>query len=154
MGKAARVDRGWTSDADDLKRRTKQFALRCMRLADSLSNAPSGRTIANQLARSGTSVAANYRSACRPRSKPEFVSKLGIVEEEVDESALWMELIIEGGLKPESTVESLLDEAVQLTRIVAKSIVTARSSIRQSSVTASGSRSAPIRTPKSAIRNR
>ena len=135
-------------DADDLKRRTKQFALRCMRLADSLPAKPSGRTIAGQLARSGTSVAANYRAACRARSKPEFVSKLGIVEEEVDESALWMELVIEGGLKPAKVVETLLDEANQITRIVARSIVTARSSISRTS----GTRSS-IRSPKSEIRN-
>src|SRR5438094_9115553 len=85
-------------NAQDLKERTKQFALRVMRLVDVLPNTPKGRAIASQLVRSGTSVAANYRAACRGRSKAEFIAKVGIVEEEADESAYWMELIIDGGL--------------------------------------------------------
>jgi four helix bundle protein len=113
-------------DDADLKARTKKFALRCMKLADSLPSSHSGRTIAGQLVRSGTSVGANYRAACRARSKPEFVSKLGIVEEEADESAFWIELIIESGMKVSRVVQPLLDEAVQLTRIVSASIRTAR----------------------------
>ncbi len=132
----------------DLKKRTKQFALRCMQLCDTLPSRDSGRVISNQLLRSSTSVAANYRAACRARSKAEFLSKLGIVEEEVDESALWLELVMEGGLLKPSRVEALYDEADQLTRIVVASIVTSRSSrsIPQSA-------RPPIRNPKSAIRN-
>lgn len=118
-------------DAVDLKRRTKAFALRCMRLADSLPpGKPSGRTVAGQLVRCGTSVAANYRSACRARLKAEFISKLGIVEEEVDESAFWLELVVEGGLLPANRVADLLDEATQFMRIIAKSRLTAKSSVR------------------------
>src|SRR6266571_1871525 len=83
---------------DELKKRTKQFALRILKLISALPNTTAGRTIGNQLARSGTSVPANYRAACRGRSKAEFISKLGVVEEEADESAFWLELIIEGGL--------------------------------------------------------
>ena len=80
---------------DDLKKRTKQFALRILKLVAALPRTIAGRTIGGQLARSGTSVAANYRAACRARSKAEFISRLGVVEEEADESALWLELIIE-----------------------------------------------------------
>jgi four helix bundle protein len=86
-------------DAVELKARTKRFALRCMKLADSLPTSNSGRAIAMQMVRSGTSVAANYRSACRGRSPAEFVSKMGVVEEEADETALWLELIMESGMK-------------------------------------------------------
>lgn len=117
-------------DEAELKRRTKQFALRCMALADSLPGTPSGRTIANQLVRSGTSVGANYRAACRGRSKPEFVAKLGTVEEEADESAFWMELITESGMKPAALVEPLLGEADELVRIMVSSIRSVRSSIQ------------------------
>jgi four helix bundle protein len=113
-------------NADDLKKRTKQFALRILKLVEALPNTVAGRTIGGQLARSGTSVGSNYRAACRGRSRAEFIAKLGIVEEEADESAYWMELIIEGDLLKESLVQSLLDEANELTRIAAKSRVTAR----------------------------
>jgi four helix bundle protein len=112
----------------DLKRRTKQFALRAMKLAASLDRSITGRTLANQLVRSGTSVGANYRSACRARSKVEFISRLGVVEEEADESAYWMELIIEAGLMPENRVKMLLNEADQLVAIV----VASRRSVRRS----------------------
>lgn len=82
--------------ADDLKKRTKQFALRILKLVAALPNTVQGRTVGGQLARAGTAVAANYRAACRSRSKAEFIAKLGTVEEEADESAFWLELTIEG----------------------------------------------------------
>jgi four helix bundle protein len=88
----------------DLRARTKHFALRIMRLVDALPNSKSGRAIANQLIRSGTSVGANYRAACRARSQKEFISKIGVVEEEADESSFWLELIIEGELLSEKRV--------------------------------------------------
>jgi len=135
-------------DAEELKLRTKQFALRCLKLADSLPNSPSGRTIANQLARSGSSVAANYRAACRARSKAEFCAKMGIVEEEVDETALWLEMTVDAKLKPERLVAGLIDEAQQLTRIAVKSIVSARATVRRLS-----SAVAVSSNPQSAIRN-
>jgi four helix bundle protein len=112
-------------DAEDLKKRTKQFALRILKLVAALPNSLQGRTVGGQLVRAGTSVGANYRAACRGRSRAEFVAKLGIVEEEVDESAFWLELIIEGALLKASLVQPLLDEANELTRIVAVSRVTA-----------------------------
>jgi four helix bundle protein len=84
------------------------------------------RAIGNQLIRSGTSVAANYRAACRGRSKAEFIAKLGTVEEEADESCLWMELIIESELMEEKLVTSLLKEAQEITAIMAASKMSAR----------------------------
>lgn len=110
----------------DLLQRTKKFALRIIKLVNALPNNTAGRAIGNQLIRSGTSVAANYRAACRGRSKAEFIAKLGTVEEEADESALWMELIIEGKLMDENLVKSLWQESVELTRIMASSKISAR----------------------------
>src|SRR3954452_24524895 len=79
----------------DLKARTKQFAVRVMKLVDSLPRTIQGRVVANQIIRSATSVAANYRAACRARSRAEFIAKIGVVEEEADETAFWLELIVE-----------------------------------------------------------
>jgi four helix bundle protein len=110
---------------EDLKKRTKQFALRIMKLVAALPKSIEGRVVGNQLIRSGTSVGANYRSACKGRSKAEFIAKLGIVEEEADESAYWMELIIEGDLLKEELVQPLLDEANEIAAIMAASRITA-----------------------------
>ena len=88
-------------NAQDLKDRTKKFALRVMHLVDALPDTPKGRAVSSQLVRSGMSVAANYRAACRGRSHAEFISKIGIAEEEVDETVLWLELIVEDKLLPE-----------------------------------------------------
>ncbi len=111
----------------ELKKRTKQFALRIIKLVNALPKNIEGQSIGKQLIRSGTSVGANYRSACRGRSKAEFVAKLGIVEEEADESAFWMELIIEGGLLEKELVEPLLKEADELVAIMVASRKSARS---------------------------
>jgi four helix bundle protein len=83
----------------DLKARAKQFALRVMKLVDALPRTIQGRVIANQIVRSATSVAANYRAACRARSRAEFIAKLGVVEEEADETCFWLELIIDSSIK-------------------------------------------------------
>ena len=96
-----------------------------MRLVDALPKTPKGRAIASQLVRSGTSIAANYRAACRGRSKAEFISKLGVAEEEADETALWLELIIADRLLPEKKVGSLLCETNELTAILAASYISA-----------------------------
>lgn len=114
----------------ELKKRTKQFGLRVMRLVGALPENSVGRAIASQLIRSGTSVGANYRSACRGRSKAEFIAKLGIVVEEADESAYWLELIIEGELLATNLVEPLLQEANELTAIMVASRKSAQSSIK------------------------
>ena len=105
--------------------RTKQFALRTMKLVGALAKTIQGRAIESQLMRSGTSVAANYRAACRARSKAEFIAKLGTVEEEADESAFWLELIIEGALLTAAQVEPLLIEVGELVAITAASKKTA-----------------------------
>ena len=105
----------------ELKKRTKQFTLRVIKLVSALPGSMEGRAIGNQLIRSGTSVGANYRAACRGRSKAEFIAKLGTVEEEADESAYWMELIIESGLLKARLVEPLLLEANELVAIMVSS---------------------------------
>ena len=117
-------------NAQELKERIKQFALRVMRLVDALPSTPKGRAIASQLVRSGTSVAANYRAACRGRSKAEFIAKVGIAEEEADETALWLDLIIEDKLLPEQKIASLLKEANEVTAIMAASCISASRSKR------------------------
>ena len=109
----------------ELKQRTKRFALRVIRLVGALPNSIAGRAIGRQLVRSGTSVGANYRAACRGRSKAEFIAKLGTVEEEADESAYWMELIVEGGFLSDKLVRPLRQEADELTAVMAASRKTA-----------------------------
>ncbi len=113
-------------DQIELKKRTKQFALRILTLTAALPKTVEARVIQNQLARAGTSVAANYRASCRARSRAEFIAKMGTVIEESDESCFWLELIIEGEMLPESKVNSLLHEANELTAIMTASRKTAQ----------------------------
>jgi four helix bundle protein len=111
----------------DLKDRTKQFALRVMQVSNALpQNKPSGRAISDQIVRSGTSVAANYRSSQRARSTAEYVSKLNVCLEEVDETSFWLELITESGLLPAPKVKALQQESEELTAIFASAIKTTR----------------------------
>ena len=112
--------------ASDLKQRTKEFALNTVRLVERLPRGRAADVIGRQLLRSGTSVAANYRSARRARSRREFIAKMGIVEEEADESSLWLDLLVEAGLVPSAQVAALRDEADQLVAITVASIRTAR----------------------------
>ena len=112
----------------DLIQRTKRFALRVIKLVGELPRTIEGRAVASQLMRSGTSVAANYRAACRARSKPEFIAKLGTVEEEADESAFWLELIIDASLMSDSKIRPLLNEASEIVAIMASSKKTAAKS--------------------------
>ena len=112
----------------ELLQRTKQFALRIFKLVGALPQTIQGRAVAAQLIRSGTSVAANYRAACRARSKAEFVAKLGIVEEEADETAFWLELIIETSLLSPTKVKPLLTEASEIVAIMTSSKKTAAKS--------------------------
>jgi len=107
-----------------MKARTKRFALRVIKLVDSLPDARSSGVIGKQLLRSGTSVGANYRSACRAKSTADFVFKLSIVEEEADESVYWMELLVESSLVKAASLAALIDEANQLVAIVVSSIKT------------------------------
>ena len=101
----------------ELQQRTKSFALRVLKLIEHLPNSIGGRILANQLTRSGTSVRANYRAACRARSRAEFASKLGTVAEEADESLYWLELIRDGNFVPAKKLASLISEADELTAI-------------------------------------
>ncbi len=110
----------------NLKDRTKAFALDVVALVEELPRGRSADSIGNQLLRSGTSVGANYRAACHARSRREFVAKLGIVEEEADESQFWMDLIIARGWADADRVTKLRDEARQLVAIIVTSIRTAR----------------------------
>jgi len=114
---------------NDLSKRTKSFALRIMKLIGALPNTVAGRAIGGQLIRSGMSVSANYRAACRARSRAEFIAKLGIVEEEADETCHWLELIIESAMLDEAKVKDLLKEANEITAIMVASKKTARGAL-------------------------
>ena len=109
-----------------MKKRTKQFALGIIRCTEALPRSQTATVIGRQLLRSGTSVGANYRSACRAKSNADFIAKMGIVEEEADESAYWMELLVEANLVEATYLADLLNEANQLTAITVASIKTAR----------------------------
>lgn len=111
---------------DEMKARTRAFALRVIRLAESFPNTPTANVIRNQMLRCGPSVGANYRAACRARSKPDFVSKMGIVEEEADETMYWIELSVDAGITKKSRVDSLLEERNEILSIVVSSIKTAK----------------------------
>lgn len=115
---------------EELKDRTKKFALRIIKLVDALPQNTTGWTIGKQLIRAGTSVGANYRAACRGRSKAEFAAKLGIVIEEADECGYWLELIIDSQLLPKAQIEPLWNEANELAAIFVKSVQTIKSSIK------------------------
>ena len=121
-----------TEVPEDLGERTKRFSLRVVRLVEALPKTTSAETIGKQLIRSGTSVAANYRAARRGRSKAEFIAKLGIVEEEADETVLWLELFAESGIVKPELVEPLREETEQILRIVVSSIRTAKSNLKSS----------------------
>ena len=110
----------------DLQKRTKEFGLRIIRLVDSLPNTKSARVIGNQLLRSGTSVGANYRAACRGRSKAEFIAKIGISIEEADESMYWMELLIDAEIVPKEKLSALYQEADEIVAILIASAKTAK----------------------------
>ncbi len=110
----------------DLKKRTFEFSIRVMRLADSLPQTRSGNTVANQLVRCGSSVGANYRAAKRAKSNRDFISKMGTVEEECDETIFWIESAIALELVEKELVEDLLKEANELLAITVASINTAK----------------------------
>jgi four helix bundle protein len=129
----------------ELKKRMKHFALRTIRMVESLPRSVGADVLGRQALRSACSVAANYRSACRAKSGADFVSKMGTVEEEADESGLWFELLGESGIIAPKKVAALLKEADELSAIAVASIRTARSRTRTA-----GKKSA-IRNPKSAI---
>jgi four helix bundle protein len=114
------------SRPEELRDRTKAFALRVIRLFRSLPYKTDTQVLGKQLLRCGTSVAANYRAVCRARSKAEFVARLGIAAEEADEAVLWLELLIESGILKSEMTEELLKEARELAAILTASRQTAR----------------------------
>jgi four helix bundle protein len=113
-----------------LKARTKRFALRVIRVSRALPACAEGRVIGGQLLRSGTSVAANYRAVCRARSRAEFLAKIGLVIEEADESAFWLELLSDAELVSRRRLADLISEANQLTAIFVASRETAKKSLQ------------------------
>ena len=113
-------------DKEKMKQRTKQFALRVIRLVESLPRGRTAEVIGRQLLRAGTSVGANYRAACRAKSTADFISKMGTVEEEADESLYWMELLVEAEIVKPEKLESIMKEADELVAITVSSINTAR----------------------------
>lgn len=111
---------------EEFRQRTMKFGLRVIRLVQSLPKSQVAYVLGNQLLRAGTSVGANYRSALRGKSRADFISKMGIVEEECDEAIYWMEMLAEAGIVKRSLLIELLDEADQIIAIVVSSIKTAR----------------------------
>ncbi|OQW85947.1 MAG: four helix bundle protein [Desulfobulbaceae bacterium A2] len=111
---------------NDLKQRTKSFALQIIGLVDSLPGGRTAEVIGRQLLRSGTSVGANYRAACRAKSAADFIAKMGIVEEEADECIYWMELLAEANILPLTRLQPLMTEADELVAITVSSIKTAK----------------------------
>lgn len=118
------------SKPEELRDRTKRFALRIVRLFRSLPKSLDAQVMGKQLLRCGTSVGANYRAVCRARSRAEFIARIGIVAEEADESVFWMELLGESNAVPEPRLTDLLNEARELTAIFTKSQTTAKESRR------------------------
>ena len=110
----------------DLKKRTKAFAFRILKLVDALPKTTARRALSSQIVRSGTSVAANYRAACRARSTSDFIAKMGIVEEEADETLFWLELLEESALVSPAKLTAIKQEANELVAITVTSIKTAR----------------------------
>jgi four helix bundle protein len=130
---------------ENLKQRTKKYALEAIKLVETLPNDRTSHVLGGQLLRSGTSVGANYRAACRARSSADFISKMGIVEEEADESSFWVELLVDAGKLRTEKAGHVLKESSELVASSVSSINTARrNSTRRST--------SPPATPRSALR--
>jgi len=117
----------------ELRERFKKFSIRIIKMVDSMPNTISGRAIASQIVRSGTSPAANYRAACIGKSNRDFLNKLKMVEEELDETIHWMEIIMETEMLPKNRVQPLYDECVALLKIIVSSIVSTRKFLNDNS---------------------
>ena len=131
---------------EDLKQRTRQLGLRIVRPVESLPNTRTGEVIGKQLLRCGLSVGANYRSACRAKSRADFAAKMCIVEEEADEVIYWIETLVDAGLVKQKLVEPLILEAREIVAITVSSIKTARKNGN-----ARAAKQSAIRIPHSAI---
>ncbi len=119
-------------DRDELRDRTKRFAVRIVKLVRAMPHTLDAQVIGKQLLRSGTSVAANYRAACRARSKAEFIAKLGVVVEEADETVFWLELVAEAEIVPRARIQEVTKEANELFAIFVRSQLTAKGIPRKS----------------------
>jgi four helix bundle protein len=126
----------------EFKDRTKKLALRIIKLIEALPKTQTAEIIGRQLLRSGTSIGANYRAACRGKSPADVIRKLSIVEEEADESIYWMELLVESGLVPQAKMTNLINETHEIVAMIVASIKTLRSN-----------QQASIQNPKSKIQN-
>ena len=115
-----------TIRAEELRERTKQFAIRVINLYRALPKAQEARIIGNQLLRSATSVAANYRAVCRARTKAEFTAKLGLVVEEADETVFWLELLVDSNIVSARLMEDILAEANELIAVFSAAYRTAK----------------------------
>src|SRR5262249_50487572 len=114
------------SRTEKLRVRTKEFAIRIIRLFQALPQTKEAQVIGSQLLRCGTAVGANYRSACHARSRADFISKIGVVTEEADESVFWIELLSDLGMMKKERLDDLLQESKELTAIFAASRQTAK----------------------------
>jgi four helix bundle protein len=115
---------------EEFKDRTKKYALRIIKLAEALPKTKTGDIVGKQIIRCGTSVASNYRAACRAKSDLDFLSKMGIVEEEADESIFWLEIIIDCGLMQKQLIFSLLQEGNEILAIVISAKITFRKRLK------------------------
>lgn len=121
-------------DETELKQRTKQYGIRIIRLVETLGHGPTAKVIGMQLLRSGTSVGANYRSACQGKSLPDFITKLSIALEEADESMYWMEMLVEANIVPANKLEPLMQEGKEIVAILTASHKTARRNLSKRSI--------------------
>ncbi|MCR4920326.1 MAG: four helix bundle protein [Bacteroidaceae bacterium] len=117
----------------ELKDRLKRFAVRIIKMVDSMPHSISSTAIAKQIVRSGTSPIANYRAACVGKSKKDFLNKLKMVEEEIDETGLWLDLIMECEILPRKRVSALYEESQELLKIIISSILTVQNSLNSNS---------------------
>ena len=118
------------SPPQELRERTKKFAIRVIRLFQALPKSSEAQILGKQLLRCGTAVAANYRAACRGRSRAEFISRMGVVAEEADESILWLELLEETGILSAKRLSEISNEAKELTAIFSTSLKTAKDNVK------------------------
>jgi four helix bundle protein len=117
---------GIIMEEQEFKERTKKLALRIIKLVECLPKSTASNVIGRQLLRSGTSVGANYRAACRAKSAPDMIAKLSVVEEEADETMYWLELMGAAGIMPVSRLNELSEEANQIVAMTVASIKTLR----------------------------
>ena len=117
---------------EELKERYRVFALRIIKMVNAMPNTIAGMAIARQIIRSGTSPSANYRAACIAKSDKDFLNKLKMVQEEIDETSHWLSLIIDSEMLPKSKVQDLYEESVELRRITTKAIITTKNKVEAS----------------------